>query len=310
MNIIYLHGLASSGQSNTAKMLQKLLPDDNVVTPDIPVSPIKALLLLLSLAAEYQADNTIVIGTSMGAMYASQMGGYRRILVNPAFHVSDSLKKNRGNILQFFSEREDGREYFEVSDALIHEFEEMEANLFYVDDMTPKPVIGLFGDNDEVCNCLDEYREMYSYWLSFKGGHRLTQVVIDNILHPVIKWLKHPDYTSGRTYLPFEDITPGGTGFIGDMDNCENAFKIYQKGIGRKWYEEIMREYQGAKHHDGREINLHFPSLPEDANEEAVELVYSNRYCQTPSIEIYGENGVQVTDGDFIINDSIIVHRK
>lgn len=87
MNIIYLHGLSSSGQSITAKKLRELLPDDNVVTPDIPVSPIKALQLLLSLAGEYGADDTIVIGTSMGAMYASQMKGYRRILVNPAFHT-------------------------------------------------------------------------------------------------------------------------------------------------------------------------------------------------------------------------------
>lgn len=45
-------------------------------------------------------------------------------------------------------------------------------------------------------------------------------------------------------FVPFEDITPGDTGFIGDLDNCENAFKIYQKCIGRKWYEEIMREYR------------------------------------------------------------------
>lgn len=45
MNIIYLHGLSSSGQSNTAKKLRELLPDDNVVTPDIPVSPIEALQL-------------------------------------------------------------------------------------------------------------------------------------------------------------------------------------------------------------------------------------------------------------------------
>lgn len=68
MNIIYLHGLSSSGQSNTAKKLRELLPDDNVVTPDIPVSPIEALQLLLSVAGEYKADDTIVVGTSMGAM--------------------------------------------------------------------------------------------------------------------------------------------------------------------------------------------------------------------------------------------------
>ena len=71
MNIIYLHGLSSSGQSNTAKKLRELLPDDNVVTPDVPVSPIEALQLLLSVAGEYKADDTIVVGTSMGAMSCS-----------------------------------------------------------------------------------------------------------------------------------------------------------------------------------------------------------------------------------------------
>ena len=129
MNIIYLHGLASSGQSNTAKKLRELLPDDNVVTPDIPVCPIEALQLLLSLAGEYRTDDTIVVGTSMGAMYACQMKGYRRILVNPAFHVSGLLKENKGKQLQFFSKREDGHESFEVTESLIREFEEMEANL-------------------------------------------------------------------------------------------------------------------------------------------------------------------------------------
>lgn len=309
MNIIYLHGLSSSGQSNTAKRLRELLPDDNVVTPDIPVSPINALQLLLSLAGEYRADDTIIIGTSMGAMYASQMKGYRRILVNPAFHVSDLLKENKGKRLQFFSEREDGSEYFEISKTLIEEFEEMEANLFYVDDVTPKSVIGLFGDKDEVCNCLDEYRNSYFYWSSFKGGHRLTEEVIMNTLLPLINWFRNPDYTSDRIYLPFEEVRPGDTGFIGEMDNNENAFKIYKTGIGRKWYEEVAREYQGSKHHDGREINLHFPTLPEGVTEGSVELVYGNRYCQPPSIEIYGVGGVQVTDGDFSINDNIVVHR-
>ena len=246
----------------------------------------------------------------MGAMYASQMKGYRRILVNPAFHVSDLLKENKGERLRFFSEREDGCEYFDVSETLIYEFEEMEANLFYVDDVTPESVIGLFGDKDDVCNCLDEYRESYSYWSSFKGSHRLTEDVITNTLLPVIKWLKYPDYTSGRTYLPFDNITPGDTGYIGEMDNDENAFKIYKKGLGRKWYEEIVREYQGTKYHDGREINLHFPTLPEGVNEESVELVYGNRFCQLPSIEKYGEHGVQVANGDFVINESISVHRK
>ncbi len=310
MNIIYLHGLSSSGNSNTARKLCELLPEDNVITPDIPVSPIEGLQLLLSLAGKYKIEDTIIIGTSMGAMYASQMKGYRRILVNPAFHVSDLLKENKGKQLPFFSKREDGHESFEVTETLIREFEEMEVNLFNVDDVAPETVIGLFGDADEVCDCQGEYREHYHYWSTFAGGHRLNEEVIKSVIIPVINWMKNPDYTSHRIYSPFEAVSPGDTGFIGDingMDNHVNTFKIYKKGIGRKWYEEIVEEHQGKKHYDGS-IDLHFPTLPEGVNEESVQLVYGNRWCQAPSVEIYGKNGVQVTDGDFIINDNIHIH--
>ena len=312
MNIIYLHGLSSSGQSNTARKLRELLTDDNVITPDIPISPIEALQLLHSLAGKYTAEDTIIIGTSMGAMYASQMKGLRRILVNPAFHVSDLLKENKGKQLPFFSERKDGHESFEVTETLIREFEEMEANLFNMDEVAPESVIGLFGDADEVCDCQDEYREHYHYWSKFTGGHRLNEEVIKSIIIPVINWMKNPDYTSNSIYLPFEAVSHGDTGFIGDlngMDSHVNAFKIYKKGIGRKWYEEIVREFQEKKHYDGRIIDLHFPMLPEGVNEETVQLVYGNRWCHTPSIELYGADGVQITNGDFIINDNIHIHR-
>lgn len=46
MNIIYLHGLSSSGNSNTANKLREFFPMDNVITPDIPVSPVEALTFL------------------------------------------------------------------------------------------------------------------------------------------------------------------------------------------------------------------------------------------------------------------------
>lgn len=248
----------------------------------------------------------------MGAMYASQMKGYRRILINPAFHVSDILEQNKGGTLQFFSEREDGSESFLVTEALCCEFKEMESNLVLVDDVTPESVIGLFGDADNVCDCQEEYRERFFYWATFSGGHRMTEDVIENVLLPTINWMRKPDFTSSRVFVPFEDITFGDIGFIGDMNgigNYVNAYKIYKKGIGRKWYEEIVLKYQSTKHYDGRDIDLHFPNLPEGVNDRTVPLVYGNRYCQLPSVEVYGAGGVQVTNGDFIINENIIVHR-
>nr|CRY95309.1 hypothetical protein [uncultured prokaryote] len=103
MNIVYLHGLSSSGNSNTASKLRELLPDDNVITPDIPVEPDKALTLIHSIVDRLPKEDTLIIGTSMGAMYAQQISGYRRILVNPAFHVSELLRDNEGETLPFFS---------------------------------------------------------------------------------------------------------------------------------------------------------------------------------------------------------------
>ena len=35
MNVLYLHGFGSSGQSNTVEYLKKALPNDNITAPDI-----------------------------------------------------------------------------------------------------------------------------------------------------------------------------------------------------------------------------------------------------------------------------------
>lgn len=317
MNIIYLHGLASSGQSNTATMLRELLPYDNVVSPDIPVSPIAALQLLLKLSGNYSAEDTIVIGTSMGGMYAAQMKGYRRILINPAFHVSEILEKKIGENIQFFSERVSGEKFFTVTSELCYEFRKMESNLMELNDeysydeelYDPQQVIGMFGDSDNVCNCQDEFLSLFNYWTKFTGGHRLTKEVIEDVLYPIIEWMRKPDFKSSTVFVPFDEITRGDVGYIGFINDF-NAYKIVKKGIGRKWFDEIVREYQGTKFHDGRDIDLHFPVMPDGMDIETVQLVFGNRFWQTPSVKIYGKDGVKVTDGDFYINETIHIRRN
>lgn len=37
MNIVYLRRFASSGNSNIVNLLRELLPNDNIIAPDIPV---------------------------------------------------------------------------------------------------------------------------------------------------------------------------------------------------------------------------------------------------------------------------------
>lgn len=185
-NIIYFHGLSSSGNSRTGKKLKQLFPEENVITPDIPVRPNEALPFLKDLVSNLDPEKTIIVGTSMGGMYAQQMAGFKRILVNPAFHVSNTLKKHKNQNLPFYSQRKDGAKEFMVTQELITEFEEMESKQFdYSND--PENVEALFGINDTTVNCKKEYLQHYTNFADFVGEHQLSPENIENVVVPVIK---------------------------------------------------------------------------------------------------------------------------
>lgn len=50
-NIVYFHGLSSSGNSRTGRKLKELFPNEIVITPDIPVNPKNALPFLKNLVS-------------------------------------------------------------------------------------------------------------------------------------------------------------------------------------------------------------------------------------------------------------------
>lgn len=253
--LIYLHGLASSGQSSTSKALRELLPDWEIISPDIPVHPQEALPMLRQLCKEKKPK--FVIGTSMGAMYAQQMHGYCKILVNPAFHVSKTLRKKMG-ICPFFSPRQDGKSEFEITPALCDAFEEMEKHQF--DDINPIDIgitMAFFGSNDDQVDCRDEYFKRYAYGMMFEGGHRMSREILENC---VIKWmhcntcffgtakLDQIHYTKSGSYEKYqqEDVLKicmenGKYGLTGE-DNCiyDDLFLIpetdlYACRLGMKW---------------------------------------------------------------------------
>ena len=98
--IVYFHGYGSSCRSNSATCLAKNLPEYNVIAPDIPVDPAEALPFLKNYCAENQVD--LIIGTSMGGMYAMQMADYPRICVNPALHMSQQKVQAERTSAQVF----------------------------------------------------------------------------------------------------------------------------------------------------------------------------------------------------------------
>ena len=125
--ILYIHGLSSSGASGTARHLQALLPDIRVIAPDLPIDPDEALAMLRDLVATERPD--IVIGTSMGGMFAQQLYDCRKILVNPAFHVSRTMRRQIG-VCSFLNPRKDGATTYTITPELCNRYEEMECHQF------------------------------------------------------------------------------------------------------------------------------------------------------------------------------------
>lgn len=90
--ILYVHGFSSSGQSGTVVKIREMLPGATVVAPDLPLHPAEAMDLLHHTCETENPD--LIIGTSMGGMYAEMLYGYDRILVNPAFQMGDTMLKH------------------------------------------------------------------------------------------------------------------------------------------------------------------------------------------------------------------------
>jgi len=183
--LLYIHGLSSSGNSNTAKHLALLLPDMEIIAPDLPIQPIEALRLLQEICKTESPD--MIIGTSLGGMLAQQMHGYKKILVNPAFHVSEFLRKNTG-VQAFLNARKDGATTYEVTNSLCDEYFEMESSQF--EGLTPfdyENTYALFGEKDELVNCQKEYLQYYKKFERFSGTHRLSLTDIQNVVVPLIE---------------------------------------------------------------------------------------------------------------------------
>lgn len=190
--VVYLHGLSSSGQSTTAQRLKRTLAKHEVISPDIPVQPEVAITELKRLAGLLRPD-AIIVGTSLGGLYAQLFRGFRRILINPSFHTSRHLSEKIGQRLPFHNPRLDGAKDFEVSAKLVKKYEKMEAQQFdpkfgIIGKNPDKPelVSAFFGTEDDVVNCKDEYLEHYGDATDFKGGHRLDPNTTITLIVPKI----------------------------------------------------------------------------------------------------------------------------
>ena len=186
MKLMYLHGFGSSAASGTVKTLRELLPDFDVVAPDIPVDPAEALPFLRGLCMNEVPD--VVVGTSMGGMYAQQMRGYNRICVNPAFEMSKKSKMLTVGTHEYFKPRKDGTTHFEITPEIIRHHTEMEEHQFDgITEEDRKQVWGMFADNDQQVNGESLFLQYYNQVIHFSGEHRMDDKVIEDVLVPLIR---------------------------------------------------------------------------------------------------------------------------
>ena len=194
--ILYVHGFASSGQSGTVTRIRTVLPEAEVVAPDLPLEPEKALALLQKVCEQKQPD--LIIGTSMGGMYTEMLYGFDRILVNPALRMGDTMKDHGMMGAQHFQNpRQDGVQDFIVTKALVKSYKEITEHCFEsITEEEQQRVWGLFGDEDDLVNTYGLFHEHYPLAVSFHGEHRMNDQSFMHAVVPVIRWID--DLQEGR----------------------------------------------------------------------------------------------------------------
>lgn len=186
MKIIYFHGFASSGATGTAQLLAKMLPEVEVKAPDIPMDPAQALPFLKEYVAAEAPD--LIIGTSMGGMYAQQMRGFKKICVNPAFNMSRMSKVLKPGVHKYLNGRKDSAKEFTITKETIQHYFTMERKQFDgIDQWEKDNCWGLFGIHDDMVSTYDLFKKHYPNASRFDGGHQLNEKALHSAVIPLIK---------------------------------------------------------------------------------------------------------------------------
>ena len=194
--IMYVHGFGSSAATGTVALLRRAFPGATVVAEDIPLDPEAGLAMLQDQATREQPD--LILGTSMGGMYAEMLVGFDRILVNPAFKMADTMREHGFMGRQpFFYPRKDGVQDFVVTKALVKAYQAVTERCFA--QVTPEEqgrVFGLFGDRDPLVQTWDLFLAHYPQAIRFHGEHQLDEHAFYHAVVPLIRRID--DQQEGR----------------------------------------------------------------------------------------------------------------
>lgn len=279
--VMYVHGFGSSAQSGTVALLRQLMPGANVVARDLPIEPDEALVMLRQMASELQP--ALIIGTSMGGMYAEQLRGFDRILVNPAFEMGETMQKHGMIGKQTFQNpRADGIQEFIVTKALVKRYGEATAQCFAnVDDEERQRVVGMFGDEDPVVHTFDLFRSHYPTAIRFHGEHRLTDKIALHYLIPIVRRIDDRQEGRERPVL-----------YI-DSDTLADAYGHPTASL-HKAYEMLLENY---------DVQLVCPAPTNDHAALASWQTWVEQYLSAPAYDsVVFCNRRQLLLGDYLIS--------
>lgn len=185
--VLYFHGFASSGATGTAQLLRRELRDIEVVSPDIPLDCRVALPFLRELCGRERP--ALVVGTSMGGMYAQQMRGFRRLLINPSFWMTRLSGVFRVGRFMYLNKRKDKQKEGRVTPEIFAAYREMEGRQFDGISAEDVPLChAMFGRHDPIVHTYDTFVAHYpasqASW--FDGEHRINDEVMQRAVLPKV----------------------------------------------------------------------------------------------------------------------------
>ena len=184
--ILFIHGLASSGVYKMASSLRMLLKPATVLAPDVPIDPEAALRLLRGVCEEERPD--LIVGLSLGGFWAQKLRGFRKILVNPDFHVSRLMRTMTGEV-EYLSPRADGSRSFMITEDICRGYEALEEDEFNgIDAAEILLTRAMFADSDELVHCGPEFELHYpGRGISYPGKHLPTYPELKAYLVPLAR---------------------------------------------------------------------------------------------------------------------------
>jgi len=174
MNILYIHGFRSSGDSDKARQMQARFPEATVVSPTLSANPDEAVGQLEEILPTL-SDKTLIVGTSLGGFYALYLScryGYACCAINPAWQAHLTLRRKVGRHTRY-----DSDEVYDFRPEYPDRLAELREAMLRA-DRNPK-ALNIFLSNDDEELSFDGLEEIFPEYRLLRrfdaSGHRFSR---------------------------------------------------------------------------------------------------------------------------------------